>query len=146
MNPPIYSTKHLKLITGEEIICNLLEESSEHLVVNNALSLTEKSLENGSKFYAFKTYMVYQDAPTNVIMIFTDKIVSLALPTKEMLTQYGNAIKEMEMFLSKSDLEDDYDENNMSLEEFIEEMESASQSSSLNTDEIDSDTSGMIMN
>jgi hypothetical protein len=145
MTQSIYSVKHLKLITGEEIICNLLEESPDNLVVNNALSLTEKSLENGSKFYAFKTYMVYQDTPTNVIMIFTDKIVSLALPTKEMLTQYGNAIKEMETFMSNSELEGDYDEDNMSLEDFIEEMESASQSS-LNIEEIDSDTNGMIMN
>jgi hypothetical protein len=93
----------------------------------------EKTLEDGTKFYAFKTYMVYQDTPQNVIMIFTDKIVSLAVPTQEMVTQYGNAIKEMELFVSKSELEERIQED-LSLEEFLRDMEQ---------DEFDSDTVGM---
>lgn len=133
MTNPSSSIKHLKLITGEELICNLIEESSDNLVVNNALSLMEKTLEDGTKFYAFKTYMVYQDTPQNVIMIFTDKIVSLALPTPEMVAQYGNAIKEMELFVSKSELEEQIQED-LSLEEFLRDMDQ---------DEFDSDTNGM---
>ena len=133
MTNPSSSIKHLKLITGEELICNLLEESADHLVVNNALSLMEKTLDDGTKFYAFKTYMVYQDTPQNVIMVFTDKIVSLALPTQDMINQYGNAVREMEMFTSKSELEESIQEE-LSLEEFLQDMEN---------DEFDSDTSGM---
>jgi hypothetical protein len=127
------SIKHLKLITGEELICNLLEESADHLVVNNALSLMEKTLDDGTKFYAFKTYMVYQDTPQNVIMVFTDKIVSLALPTKDMINQYGSAIREMETFTNKSELEESIQEE-LSLEEYLHDMEN---------EEFDSDTSGM---
>lgn len=133
MTNPSSSIKHLKLITGEELICNLLEESADHLVVNNALSLMEKTLDDGTKFYAFKTYMVYQDTPQNVIMVFTDKIVSLALPTQDMINQYGNAVREMEMFTSKSELEESLQEE-LSLEEFLQDMEK---------DEFDSDTYGM---
>jgi hypothetical protein len=133
MTNPNSSIKHLKLITGEELICNLLEESADHLVVNNALSLMEKTLDDGTKFYAFKTYMVYQDTPQNVIMVFTDKIVSLALPTQDMINQYGNAITEMKMFTSKSELEESMQEE-LSLEDYLNEMEQ---------DEFDSDTSGM---
>jgi len=127
------SIKHLKLITGEELICNLLEESADHLVVNNALSLMEKTLDDGTKFYAFKTYRVYQDTPQNVIMVFTDKIVSLALPTKDMINQYGSAIREMETFTNKSELEESIQEE-LSLEEYLHDMEN---------EEFDSDTSGM---
>ena len=133
MTNPSSSIKHLKLITGEELICNLLEESADHLVVNNALSLMEKTLDDGTKFYAFKTYMVYQDTPQNVIMVFTDKIVSLALPTHDMINQYGNAVREMEMFVNKSELEESIQEE-LSLEDYLNEMEQ---------DEFDSDTSGM---
>ena len=133
MTNPSSSIKHLKLITGEELICNLLEESADHLVVNNALSLMEKTLDDGTKFYAFKTYMVYQDTPQNVIMVFTDKIVSLALPTQDMINQYGNAVSEMEMFTSKSELEESLQEE-LSLEEFLQDMEKG---------EFDSDTYGM---
>jgi hypothetical protein len=77
--------------------------------------------------------MVYQDTPQNVIMVFTDKIVSLALPTNDMINQYGNAVREMEMFTSKSELEESMQEE-LSLEEYLNEMEQ---------DEFDSDTSGM---
>lgn len=135
---PVSSIKHLKLITGEELVCNLLEESPDNIVVNNALSLIEKNLSNGDKYYAFKTYMVYQDSPRDVIMIFSDKILSLALPTQEMIRQYGNAIKEMELFSNKSELEDDFQED-LSLEEFLNDMEQDSL-------DIDSDTSGMTIN
>lgn len=133
------SIKHLKLITGEELICNLLDESPDHLVVNNALSLMEKTLDNGTKFYAFKTYMVYQDTPQNVIMVFTDKIVSLALPTQDMIEQYGSAIKEMESFVEKSELVDDFENDPLSLDDFLRDMENESS-------EIDSDTDGMTIN
>ena len=133
MTNPNSSIKHLKLITGEELICNLLEESADHLVVNNALSLMEKTLDDGTKFYAFKTYMVYQDTPQNVIMVFTDKIVSLALPTRDMINQYGSAIREMETFTSKSELEEQIQED-LSLEEFLRDMDQ---------EDFDSDTSGM---
>ncbi len=133
------SIKHLKLITGEELICNLLDESPDHLVVNNALSLMEKTLDNGTKFYAFKTYMVYQDTPQNVIMVFTDKIVSLALPTQDMIDQYGSAIKEMESFVAKSELVDDFENDPLSLDDFLRDMENESS-------EIDSDTDGMTIN
>ena len=138
---PVSSIKHLKLITGEELVCNLLEESPDNIVVNNALSLIEKTLSNGDKYYAFKTYMVYQDSPRDVIMIFSDKILSLALPTQEMITQYGNAIKEMELFSNKpelDELDDDFQED-LSLEEFLNDMEQDSL-------DIDSDTSGMTIN
>jgi hypothetical protein len=138
MMKPVSSIKHLKLITGEELVCNLLEESPDNIVVNNALSLIEKNLSNGDKYYAFKTYMVYQDSPRDVIMIFSDKILSLALPTQEMIRQYGNAIKEMELFANKSELEDDFQED-LSLEEFLNDMEQDSL-------DIDSDTSGMTIN
>jgi hypothetical protein len=50
-----------------------------------------------------------------------------------MINQYGNAVREMEMFTSKSELEESMQEE-LSLEEYLNEMEQ---------DEFDSDTSGM---
>lgn len=137
MNNQNSSIKHLKLITGEELICNLLDETKDHIVVNNALSLMEKTLDNGDKYFAFKTYMVYQDTPQNVIMVFADKIVSIAIPTQDMIRQYGNAIKEMEAFRNKEELEEDF-EDSLSLDDFLAEMEQDL--------EMDSDIDGMTIN
>jgi len=136
------SVRHLKLITGEEVICEVLDEDSEHIVVNNAMSLIQNTLKNGEKFFTFKTYMIYQDTPTNVMLIFTDKIMSLAIPVKEMVEQYRTALDEMAKYLEENYsevlLKDDFHEDDKSLEDWLEEMNKE--------DGIDSDVDGMLMN
>ena len=136
------SVRHLKLITGEEVICEVLDEDSEHIVVNNAMSLIQNTLKNGEKFFTFKTYMIYQDTPTNVMLIFTDKIMSLAIPVKEMVEQYRTALDEMAKYLEENYsevlLKDDFHEDDRSLEDWLDEMNKE--------DGIDSDVAGMLMN
>lgn len=137
------SIKHLKLVTGEELICELVSEMKESFIVRNALSLTAKTMNDGTKFFAFKTYMVYQDSPMNVIMIFTDKVMSIAVPTEEMVNQYGNALKEMAEYLEEDEaqqLEDDFNDS-LSLDDFLDEMHL-----NLSEEGIDSDTTGMTIN
>ena len=131
------SIRHLKLVTGEEVICDVLEETGDTIVVNNAMSLMQNTLKNGDKFFTFKTYMVYQDTPMNVIVIFTDKIMSLATPAKEMLDQYSMAIKEMAKYIEET-YKDSSDEE-MSLDEFLDDMDKE-------TRLLDSDVTGMLSN
>lgn len=142
MSKATSSIKHLKLITGEELVCELMTESGDSIIIRNALSLIEKELSSGDKYYAFKTYMIYQDSPQNVMVVFSDKIMSIAVPTEEMDRQYTAAVKEMAAYneaqelkqMERSEWEDD-----LSLEEFLNEMDREN-------DLMDSDTDGMIMN
>lgn len=137
------SIKHLKLVTGEELICELVSELQDSFIVKNALSLMAKTMNDGTKYFAFKTYMVYQDTPTNVIMVFTDKVMSIAVPTQEMVTQYANALSEMAAYLEEDEaqqLEDDFKES-LSLDDFLEEMDMK-----LSDEDIDSDITGMTIN
>lgn len=139
------SVRHLKLITGEELICDVLDESEGQICVNNAMSLMQNTLKNGDKFFTFKTFMVYQDTPINVMLIFTDKIMSLAIPATEMLEQYNTALKEMANYLEENyseSLLNDFDEEPQSLNDWLEEMKKESDS----IDSIDSDVDGMLMN
>lgn len=137
------SIKHLKLVTGEELICELVSELQDSFIVKNALSLMAKTMNDGTKYFAFKTYMVYQDTPTNVIMVFTDKVMSIAVPTQEMVTQYANALSEMAAYLEEDEaqqLEDDFKES-LSLDDFLDEMDMK-----LSDGDIDSDITGMTIN
>jgi len=139
------SVRHLKLVTGEELICEVLDESPESIVVNNAMSLMQNTLKSGEKFFTFKTYMVYQDTPSNCIIIFTDKIMSLAIPTKEMLGQYNIALKEMSNYveeLENNEFIDDFEETPKSLNDWLDEMKQESSEGK----EFDSDVNGMLMN
>ena len=143
MSKATSSIKHLKAITGEELVCELMTESGDSIIIRNALSLIEKELSSGDKYYAFKTYMIYQDSPQNVMVVFSDKIMSIAVPTEEMDRQYTgclskrwlayNEAQELKQ-MERSEWEDD-----LSLEEFLNEMDREN-------DLMDSDTDGMIMN
>lgn len=136
------SIRHLKLTTGEEVICEVLDESPESIVVNNAMSLMQNTLKSGEKFFTFKTYMVYQDTPMNCIVIFTDKIMSLAIPAKEMLAQYNTALKEMASYLEENygDSVEDDSRKDLSLDDYLDAMDD------LSTESFDSDVDGMSMN
>ena len=135
------SIKHLKLVTGEELVCELVEETQESFIVRNALSLMPKTMNDGTKYFAFKTFMVYQDTPLNVIMVFSDKVMGIAVPADEMITQYKNALSEMVAYLEEDEvqrLEDDFNDS-LSLDDFLDEMNK-------NNDCMDSDVSGMSIN
>ena len=139
------SVRHLKLVTGEELICEVLDESPESIVVNNAMSLMQNTLKSGEKFFTFKTYMVYQDTPSNCIIIFTDKIMSLAIPTKEMVGQYNIALKEMSKYmeeLENDEFIDDFEETPKSLNDWLDEMKKESTENK----DFESDVNGMLMN
>ena len=139
------SVRHLKLVTGEELICEVLDESPESIVVNNAMSLMQNTLKSGEKFFTFKTYMVYQDTPSNCIIIFTDKIMSLAIPTKEMVGQYNIALKEMSKYmeeLENDEFIDDFEETPKSLNDWLDEMKKESTENK----DFDSEVNGMLMN
>lgn len=138
------SIRHLKLVTGEEVICDVLDETNDSITVNNAMSLMQNTLKTGEKFFTFKTYMIYQDTPINVIILFTDKIMSLAIPSKEMVEQYQTALKEMASYLEENfstGLEEDY-EDELTLEDFLDEMNKETKEDG----EMDSDVDGMLMN
>lgn len=134
--------KHLKLITGEELVCELMSETGDSIIIRNALSLIEKDFSNGGKYYAFKTFMVYQDSPKNVMIIFFDKIMSIAVPTEEMQSSYSSALKEMQQYNEEQELkqqEQDEWESDMTLEEFLNDMDREN-------DFMDSDVDGMVKN
>lgn len=135
------SIRHLKLVTGEEVICEVLDESSDTIVVNNAMSLMQNSLKNGDKFFTFKTYMVYQDTPTNVIIIFTDKIMSLATPAEGMIEQYTIALREMASYLEQN-FNDDNIEDERDIDDWLDDMTKETKENNM----IDSDVNGMLMN
>jgi len=142
MSKATSSVKHLKLVTGEELVCELMSETGDSIVIRNALSLIEKDLSTGDKYYAFKTFMVYQDSPQNVIIIFFDKVMSIAVPTEEMQRQYSGAIAEMKDYNEAQELkqqERDEWEDDLSLEEFLNDMDREN-------DLMDSDVEGMVKN
>ena len=87
------NVKQLKLVTGDEVICEILEEDEHDIIIRNVLSIHFNALEDGSRMWTFKLFMCYQDDPDRFVLVKVDKIVAIANPIKELLQQYVSAIK-----------------------------------------------------
>src|SRR5210317_307074 len=89
--------KQLKLTTGEEIICEIVEEDGVDLILRNVLQINLAPASDGSntKYWSFKFYMCYQDDPERFILIKHDKIVAVANPMNVLVEQYITVLGEM---------------------------------------------------
>ena len=102
----IKKVKQLKLVTGEEILCEILEEDRIDLIIRNALSIQFHKLDDGSRLYTFNLFMCYQDDPDRLILLKLDKIVSVANPTEEFLGQYVSIVEKI--FSDDDETEESY--------------------------------------
>lgn len=91
----IKRVKQLKLVTGEEIVCEIIEEDENDVIIRNALAIQFHYLEDGSRMWTFKYFMCYQDNPERFILLKVDKIVSIANPSEGLVKQYILATEEM---------------------------------------------------
>ena len=134
---PRHSIKQLKLTTGEEILCEVLDEAPESIAVRNALVLTDNVSANGDKYFTFRNFLVYQDGPMDVVLLVTDKIVAMAIPTQDMVAQYDIALEQMreQVELSKQYQEEEYGDE-QTFEDFLREVDDYRL--------IDSDTDGFV--
>ena len=91
----IKKVKQLKLITGEEIVCEIIEEDENDVIIRNALGIQFNTLDDGSRMWTFKYFMCYQDDPDRFILLKIDKIVAIANPVEPLVKQYLLATEEM---------------------------------------------------
>jgi len=87
--------KQLKLVTGEEVICEVVDEDEEDIIVRNALTIQFHITEEGTKMWTFKYFMCYQDDPDRFVLIKPDKIVAVAKPITDLLKQYISGLEAM---------------------------------------------------
>ena len=91
----IKKVKQLRLVSGDEIMCEILEEDEQDIIIRNALSIQFNVMENGSRMWSFKYFMCYQDDPERFILLKMDKIVAIANPIHDMVKQYVDAVGSM---------------------------------------------------
>jgi hypothetical protein len=103
--------KQLKLVTGEEIICEIIEEDDQDLIIRNPLAFEYKQEPDGTRLWSYRLFMCYQDDPDKLILVKIDKIVAIANPVPSIVKQY---IKGVESIMDYEG--DDYDEEDDDIE------------------------------
>ena len=95
--------RQLKLISGDEIVCEIIEEHKTHFLVRNVLKITARSNQGPKKYFTFTPYMVYQEGMLQVIMLMTSHMMAFAIPTSEMVIQYEMALKEIDRIVKEDE-------------------------------------------
>jgi hypothetical protein len=108
----INNVKQLKIADGSEIICEIMEELEEDIVVRGAFRIARVDLDNERSYYMFKPWMTYVEESDHFITINLYHLIAATVPSKDILDQYENAIEKISEAVS---------ERNDSLDEIPEE-------------------------
>lgn len=96
--------KQVRLSDGSEIICELIEEYEQEIIVRIPLKIVKIDLSHEKSIYTFKPYMTYTEFTDNFIALNFDHVIAIANPHKEILKQYVRAIKKIEKLREEDDI------------------------------------------
>jgi hypothetical protein len=140
----MYSLKQFKLVSGDEIICEIIDwpDDSHQVVVKNSMEICLLYNENAyHEKYGFRPWIHYLEGPTETAIINANTIVSVANPAEYLAVQYADAVKEMNSRSEFRDIQYDLEK----AEKLNELAESLLRASRLPDDDYDdSDTSNVI--
>lgn len=92
----LYSVKHLKLSTGEEVLAEIIEEDQWDVVMRRPLKLVTEIAKDRTRFHSFRCFMTYMDDPETFVILKSRQIVAVTFPVPSMLQQYCATIEEIE--------------------------------------------------
>jgi len=113
--------KQYKLTTNDEIICELVEETQEGLVIRKALRvIATDDYDTNIRYYQFRPWISFQDDFDDLSILRTSHIVGETTPSNVLVTHFTTAVKEVDDTM-KFNKEFDIEELINGLEDFNEE-------------------------
>ena len=116
--------KQIKLLSGEEILCDLVDiewtdEEGEVMIIRSAYSLvSQEDFENGLRYYTFRPFMMHVYDPSKILLLNAAAVICLTTPADPVMEQY---IKHIEMYRE----EDKQAKKETSLDDLLDDMEEA---------------------
>lgn len=90
------NVKQIRMSNGDELLCEILEELDEDLVVRYCLTIEKISNNDDKKvstFYIMRPWMTYIEKTDEIITLSKYHCMAYAQPNNELLEQYGSALK-----------------------------------------------------
>lgn len=121
--------KQFKLTNNDEIICEVVEDADDSIVVRKALKINSaEDFENNVRYYSFRPWVSFQDDPAELSVLNVGHIIGESLPSQTLVVHYAAAVREVELArkdkrqLNLDDIVDQMSEmDEDELEDFIEE-------------------------
>ena len=87
--------RQLKLTGGDEIICEVIDETDYEIVIRYAaLIVAAEDFTQRVRYYTFRPYMMYQELPDQHILLNPDHIACISVPHEYIISQWQNHIKQ----------------------------------------------------
>tara|TARA_R110000737_G_scaffold26859_1_gene45641 strand:+ start:4138 stop:4533 length:396 start_codon:yes stop_codon:yes gene_type:complete len=112
--------KQMKLFSGEEILCDLVDIEYEDdagtcFVIRAAyLLISKEDFDNNMRYYTFRPFMMHVMDPGHVLILNADSVICMTHPEKSIEKQY---LGHVEMIREEMVLDDDDDEDSAMDEE-----------------------------
>lgn len=96
-----------KLTSGEEILCQVLEDDEDdvNIVVRQTMEIIAAENFSGMRFYTFRPWMTYQVNSEYMQLVNTSHIVGEAKPDKLLLQQYLKVVEDAEKDVKEKEVE-----------------------------------------
>ena len=109
----IENVKQIKMVNGDELICEILEELEDDLIVRYCLLIdkfrtTNNEEEYTTTLYVLKPWMTYIEQKDEVITINAYHCMALSNPHVELLKQYETALSKI-IEMSKEEVKEKED-------------------------------------
>lgn len=107
--------KQFKLTNDDEIICEVVEDTEQGLVIRKVLKvLATDDFETNIRYYAFRPWLSFQDDFDELSILNIGHIIGETTPSNTIATHFAGAVKDVEA--SKQFKKD------FNIEELIDEM------------------------
>ena len=92
-----FPLQQFKLITGEEIICEVIEwGDGDNIIIRSAMTIDSNHFEGNERIYMFKPWFLYIESDSELIVVDSKKIVGNITPNDLLSMQYYSAVSDME--------------------------------------------------
>ena len=85
--------KQIKISSGDEILCEIIDITDEELIVRNALQICKIEIDANRSYGMLKPWISFQENTQELVSLNDMHIVAIASPSEDLIKQFGNAIK-----------------------------------------------------
>jgi len=117
-----FPIQQFKLITGEEVICEIMEWENEDgfIIIKNAMDINI-STDREERIYMFKPWFLYVEKDDEYVFLDSNKIVGNCKPNDLLALQYYAAVEDMAE-IAKERVADFNKREAYKLKEILEEL------------------------
>ena len=115
--------RQFKLANDDEIMCEVVEyhEEDDAIVIRKTMKMVQMdNMANGTRYYAFRPFMMYQMTKEAFQIINCEHIIAEANPNQDLILEYFKAIETA--LAEEGDAKENLDEMRQKYNSFIEKQ------------------------